>query len=171
MDIILQKSLVFSFFILFFFKKTILKNNFIDFGLIPKQKFESFLKEKKLNSIDLSIDLLAPEVIDRLEFSVYSDIWSFGCLLYILFSYEEECLYSTKDRDQILDLIKEEKYPKPKLDWPDIIKKVICNCFKTIPHQRIPFDQIVENLAGIGVEQRIPFKPSNIHNIELEEKV
>jgi len=79
------------------------------------------------------------------KFNVQTDVWSFGCLLYELFSLGEIAYFGYSSK-QIIDAVRSNLMPPQPLLCPNGIYKTMCKCLSDIPTNRPNVKQIYEEL-------------------------
>ncbi|CAJ0582190.1 unnamed protein product, partial [Mesorhabditis spiculigera] len=83
----------------------------------------------------LPVKWTAPEALERNEFSVHSDVWSFGVLLFEIYSLGQQP-YATIQPDQVLKFLRDgRRLERPELVG-DKIWKLMCNCWELDPTKR-----------------------------------
>lgn len=79
------------------------------------------------------------------RFTLESDIWSYGVVLWEIYSYGKQPYYGHTN-DQVLKLIYDGIILSPPEDCPPLICDLMKNCWKTEPKDRIKFMEICEKL-------------------------
>jgi len=79
------------------------------------------------------------------KFNKQTDIWSFGCLLYELFSLGEVAYFGYSSK-QVIDAVRSNLMPPQPLLCPNGIYKLMCKCLSDIPTLRPNVKQIYEQL-------------------------
>ena len=79
------------------------------------------------------------------KFNKQTDIWSFGCLLYELFSLGEAAYFGYSSK-QIIDSVRANLMPPQPLLCPNGIYKLMCKCLSDIPTLRPNVKHIYEQL-------------------------
>uniref|UniRef100_A0A914DQZ0 Protein kinase domain-containing protein n=1 Tax=Acrobeloides nanus TaxID=290746 RepID=A0A914DQZ0_9BILA len=114
----------------------------------------------------LPLRWMAPESLKSFEYSFKSDVWSYGIVLYELFSLGE-VPYSTIENRHLLDFLESgERLSKP-IYCPEEIYQVMLKCWRLQPEERPSFREIcpifiriLENAtAEYGYVQTIPDEP------------
>ncbi|KAL4492880.1 hypothetical protein ABPG73_010429 [Tetrahymena malaccensis] len=141
--------------------------------LIAKQADDSFLikisdfgiskiSEDMMKSTIGTITYMAPEILRCQPYDEKVDIWSFGCLIYEIFtgeqlfggnSVKEVALKITGFQEDSLNKIPQSKIPQS-------IIQIIKKCLKRQPTQRINLDQIIEDLLQAKAEIKVSMTQS-----------
>lgn len=79
------------------------------------------------------------------RFTLESDIWSYGVVLWEIYSLGKQPYYGHTN-DQVLKLIYDGIILSPPDDCPPLICELMKNCWKTEPKDRIKFTEICEKL-------------------------
>lgn len=79
------------------------------------------------------------------KFSKQTDIWSFGCLIYELFSLGEVAYFGYSSK-QVIDAVRSNLMPPQPLLCPNGIYKLMCKCLSDIPTIRPTIKQTYEQL-------------------------
>uniref|UniRef100_A0A667ZWJ0 Tyrosine-protein kinase n=2 Tax=Myripristis murdjan TaxID=586833 RepID=A0A667ZWJ0_9TELE len=134
-----------------------------DFGLtkvLPQDKEYYTVREPG----ESPIFWYAPESLTANKFSVASDVWSFGVVLYELFTYSDKnCsppavfmdkMGSEKQGQMIvyhlIDLLVEQGYRLPAPDnCPKEIQRIMAECWSSDPSQRPTFTKLVQSIDTV----------------------
>jgi serine/threonine protein kinase len=79
------------------------------------------------------------------KFNKHTDIWSFGCLLYELFSLGEVAYFGYSSK-QVIDSVRSNLMPPQPLLCPNGIYKLMCKCLSDIPTLRPNIKHVYEQL-------------------------
>lgn len=79
------------------------------------------------------------------KFNRQTDVWSFGCLLYELFSLGEVAYFGYSSK-QVIDSVRSNLMPPQPLLCPNGVYKLMCKCLSDIPTLRPNLKQIYEQL-------------------------
>ncbi|KAL4506980.1 hypothetical protein ABPG72_001401 [Tetrahymena utriculariae] len=151
--------------------------------LIAKQADDSFLikiadfgiskiSENMMKSTVGTITYMAPEILKYQPYDERVDIWTFGCLLYEIFTGEQlfggntikdVALKITGFQEDSLNQIPSSKIPKSVIQ---IIKK----CLKRQPAQRISLEQIIKDLLQAKTEIKVNMTQSVFLSQEKDNK-
>ncbi|GIY82248.1 NT-3 growth factor receptor [Caerostris darwini] len=85
----------------------------------------------------LPIRWMAPESILYRKFTIESDIWSFGVVLWEIFSFGKQPWYELSNHEVIQQVTSEKILPRPP-SCPEDIYHVMLECWKTRPQERTP---------------------------------
>lgn len=108
---------------------------------------------------------MSPESVLYGRFTLESDIWSYGVVLWEIYSFGKQPYYGHTN-EEVVKLILQGIMLIPPEDCPSFICELMRNCWKTEPRDRIRFADIYEKLAKAfeGFEDRVVFED------ELKEK-
>ncbi len=109
------------------------------------------LRSKLGNDITSGADgcrWVAPEVLEKRQFSKHSDVWSFGVTVWEIFDLcLTDCPYSKLSNEELLPYLqKGERLSKPDR-CPEHIWKIAMGCFEKTPVNRKPFPELRESLS------------------------
>ena len=91
--------------------------------------------------IDLSLKWAAPECISRNVFTIKSDVWSFGIVLYETTTYGRQP-YPGLTNAQVIELIRQGyRMPRPMV-CPEKLYEVMLNCWREEPDRRPTFETL-----------------------------
>ncbi len=124
-----------------------------DFGLARVGEYrDMYYKPQK--SAEIPYRSTAPEGLEKNKFSTKSDVWSFGVLLWEMFSYGK-IPYSRQnlhDAEAILDKLEDGfRLPKPK-DCPAAVYELMNSCWKWKSAERPTFRQVYHKLFELHQE-------------------
>uniref|UniRef100_A0A8C4S6L9 non-specific protein-tyrosine kinase n=1 Tax=Erpetoichthys calabaricus TaxID=27687 RepID=A0A8C4S6L9_ERPCA len=97
------------------------------------------------NAVKIPYKWTAPEAITHGRYSVKSDVWSFGILLFEIISYGQ-IPYSGKIYICFLVVVKTGYRMPPPENCPDIIYKLMLACWNDRPKERPSFKELSEQL-------------------------
>jgi serine/threonine protein kinase/Ran GTPase-activating protein (RanGAP) involved in mRNA processing and transport len=138
-----------------------------DFGLSRKLPSEQEIGRAyyQVNSDNNPIRWSAPEAFLKKQVSTRSDLWSFGVVLYELFTLCKTLPYEDFSNGGIVKKIKlkEEMYKYLTIpDCPDGIQELVNSCMNNDSHARPVFDKIISKLKK--TQEKV--KVNNAWNIE-----
>ena len=123
-----------------------------DFGL-SKRFYDNIIYTKKQRK-DVPWKWMAPEYLDKNAFTMNSDVWSFGVVLWELFSLGKEP-YAGKSMVEVTAAIKQGYF----LSYPEVrytyvsrwnlrstYKRIAHRCFRVSPFERSTFTELVHIL-------------------------
>jgi len=88
---------------------------------------------------------MAPESLREKKYSIKSDVWSYGIILYELSSRQEP--HVSEDPLQVGAKIRDEGYtPKIPVDCPHVLKDIMESCWRYDPAERPDFAEICDKL-------------------------
>ncbi|VDD79725.1 unnamed protein product [Mesocestoides corti] len=118
-----------------------------DFGLTRK----AALYYRMRGTGRVPVKWMAPESIFQMVFTTKSDVWSFGVLLWELFSLGESPAAEVPF-NEFVDLLRKGApiYTKPKYASEDIFVKAIQTCWKRQPENRPTFVSILSTLSAFS---------------------
>lgn len=91
---------------------------------------------------------MAPESVVYGRFTLESDIWSYGVVLWEIFSFGKQPYYGHSN-EEVVHLIIDGIMLIPPEDCPSTICDLMKNCWKTEPRNRTTFPLICERLEEI----------------------
>ncbi|CAG2238317.1 ALK [Mytilus edulis] len=117
-----------------------------DFGLARDIIGSNYYR--KTGSAMLPVRWMSPESFSEGMFSSKSDVWSFGVLMWEIFSYAQTP-YGTDNNTTVLTLIlKGQRLQQPPACKPAIYD-VMCSCWKTDPVERPSFQDLLSHLETL----------------------
>ncbi len=118
-----------------------------DFGL-GKSMYQTSDYHKK-ERLDLPYRWLAPECLKNRRFSIASDVWAYGVVLWEIFTLGDRPFAEMRsDRELLRCLMEGERLPQPD-EAPPGIFEIMSNCWKMERTERPTF----ENIEGLLVDQ------------------
>ncbi|CAG0887734.1 unnamed protein product [Cyprideis torosa] len=128
-----------------------------DFGLARHMKERSdmySLFHYQVNTVrPLPVRWLAPESISLCQYSTKSDIWSFGILLWEIASLGSTP-YSELDGREVTMAIKTGCHPKEPPSCNRTLFRIMLNCWKVQPPNRMSFSDLVVQLGNLQADVR-----------------
>ncbi|XP_064429546.1 megakaryocyte-associated tyrosine-protein kinase isoform X10 [Mirounga angustirostris] len=110
-----------------------------DFGLAKAER-------KGLDSSRLPVKWTAPEALKHGKFSSKSDVWSFGVLLWEVFSYGR-APYPKMSLKEVSEAVEKGYRMEPPEGCPAPIHALMGSCWEAEPARRPPFRKLAEKLA------------------------
>lgn len=112
----------------------------------PKYLHDYYVIESRPSDCQLvSLNCIPLESILFNKFNRQTDVWSFGCLIYELFSFGEAAYFGYSSK-QVIDAVRANLMPPQPLLCPNGIYKLMCKCLSDIPNSRPNVKQIYEQL-------------------------
>lgn len=99
----------------------------------------------------LPVRWMSPESVIYGRFTLESDTWSFGVVLWEIYTYGKQPYYGHTN-DEVVKLILQGIMLIPPDDCPSVIRDLMRNCWKTEPRDRIKFTGICEVLNAAHEE-------------------
>lgn len=136
-----------------------------DFGM-GKQIEQDIIDYKEENSLTIAIKWSAPEVILQRIYSNKSDVWSFGIVLWEIFSWGESPYNNLSNKDTITWVMKGHRLAKPE-NCPEPIYNIMKNsCWNHNPQNRFSFKSLYNLLRKI--EKMYDNNNHNNNNVDKE---
>lgn len=110
-----------------------------DFGLAKAER-------KGLDSSRLPVKWTAPEALKHGKFSSKSDVWSFGVLLWEVFSYGR-APYPKMSLKEVTEAVEKGYRMEPPEGCPGPVHTLMGSCWEAEPARRPPFRKLAEKLA------------------------
>ncbi|MFH4974654.1 hypothetical protein AB6A40_001363 [Gnathostoma spinigerum] len=106
-----------------------------------------YIKLKSMQNVP--IKWLAPETLRRGEFSTKSDVWSFGVLIWEIFTCCKTSPFPGESNAEAKAKILSGNVPlKAPPNCPVFVSNIMLQCFAQIPEDRIDFDQLYQELTS-----------------------
>ncbi|XP_012234031.2 high affinity nerve growth factor receptor-like isoform X1 [Linepithema humile] len=97
----------------------------------------------------LPVRWMSPESVIYGRFTLETDIWSFGVVLWEVFSYGKQPYYGHTN-EEVVKLILQGIMLMPPEECPPVICQIMRDCWKTDPRERIKFPDILDRLEKAG---------------------
>lgn len=121
-----------------------------NFGLSYDPESVDYCHIQSKSSHPLPLRWMAPESLKHKQFSTYSDIWSYGVLLWEVFSFGAQP-YSGFSNAQAVQKIATSQLLRKTEHCPSKIFHIMLQCWQKRPEQRISFTTIKEKLESCSV--------------------
>ncbi|XP_004648274.1 tyrosine-protein kinase FRK, partial [Octodon degus] len=116
-----------------------------DFGLARVFKVDNENIYEQKEEIKLPVKWTAPEAIQTNKFSIKSDVWSFGILLYEIITYGK-MPYSGRTGAEVIQMLRQNyRLPQP-TNCPQKFYNIMLECWKEEPKERPTFQRLHLNL-------------------------
>ncbi|KAM4691491.1 tyrosine-protein kinase Srms [Rhinophrynus dorsalis] len=116
-----------------------------DFGLARLLKDDLYSPE---NNKCIPIKWTAPEALSYRKFSSKSDVWSFGILIYEVYTFGQQPYKGMNNKEVLDNVIKGYRLPAPQLCSQDMYSLML-QCWKDKAQERPSFQELVEKLTMI----------------------
>ncbi|XP_035233529.1 tyrosine-protein kinase transmembrane receptor Ror-like [Stegodyphus dumicola] len=93
----------------------------------------------------LPIRWMAPESITYGKFSLESDVWAYGVVLWEIFTFGKQPYYGHSN-DEVVKLILQGILLSPPENCPPFIYNIMAGCWKTEPRDRLTFPEVYDRL-------------------------
>ncbi|EEC03538.1 nerve growth factor receptor TRKA, putative [Ixodes scapularis] len=93
----------------------------------------------------LPVRWMAPESIMYGKFTLESDVWSYGVVLWEIFTYGKQPYYGHSN-EEVVKLILQGILLSPPEECPPYVYNIMAGCWKTEPRDRLSFDEIYKRL-------------------------
>ena len=118
-----------------------------DFGLSYDVHSEDYCRIGSKDSHPVPLRWLSPESLGHSRYSMYSDIWSYGVLLWEVFSFGERPYCQLTNAETAEHIIQHKTLEKPK-HCSDNIFNIIKGCWCMEPTERKVFNELKEELSS-----------------------
>lgn len=112
-----------------------------DFGLARVFKVDNEDIYESKQEIKLPVKWTAPEAIRTNKFSIKSDVWSFGILLYEIITYGK-MPYSGMTGAQVIQMLNQNYRLSQPPECPEQLYKIMTMCWKAEPKERPTFETL-----------------------------
>ena len=116
-----------------------------DFGLLRELPEDGDIYFS-IHNIPCPIKWMAPESIEGGEFSVASDVWSFGILMWEMFNPSKPPYQGMSNMECAVEVCKGYRLPLPR-GIPSIMARIMEMCWQQNPHKRPKFQLILSLLT------------------------
>ena len=108
----------------------------------------------RFNNLQIPLRWMSPEAIFDDEFSEKSDVWSFGVLIWEIYTFGQ-MPYHDRSNEEVLKGIRDDlRLPKPE-NCSKIVLEVLEKCWEGNPLNRPSFAEMVGDLNGIKVDSHV----------------
>ncbi|KAF2203882.1 kinase-like protein [Delitschia confertaspora ATCC 74209] len=108
---------------------------------------------------------MSPEICKAEQYTLYSDIWALGCIVYELCAKTPP--FNAKTHFDLIQKIKSGRYPPIPSVYSLELQKVIASCLQVIPHQR-PDTAALLNLPIVNLMRKEQEAVNLNQNLKLE---
>jgi len=88
---------------------------------------------------------MAPESIIYRKFTIESDCWSFGVVMWEIFTFGKQPWYELSNHEVIQQVTSGKLLSKPD-SCPEILHKIMLSCWQMRPQDRLPMADISQQL-------------------------
>ncbi|PFX20561.1 Inactive tyrosine-protein kinase 7 [Stylophora pistillata] len=108
----------------------------------------------RFNNVQIPLRWMPPEAIFDDDFSEKSDVWSFGVLVWEIYTLGQ-LPYHDRSNEEVLKCVKDDlRLPKPD-NCPDTVLEVLEKCWEGNPLARPTFAELMDDVAGISVDSHV----------------
>ena len=108
----------------------------------------------RFNNMQIPLRWMAPEAIFDDDFSEKSDVWSYGVLVWEIYTLGQ-MPYHDRSNEEVLKCVKNDlRLPKPD-NCPDTVLEVLEKCWEGNPLARPSFSEIMADVSGITVDSHV----------------
>ena len=118
-----------------------------DFGLSRDIKAKNYYRTTNFYQ-RLPLKWMAPESIENGIYNTKTDVWSFGIVLWEIFSFGKEPYPDLKSCHVINKIKNEYRLPRPSYS-PEKVHNLMCSCWSTQPDHRPDFTLLLVQLFEI----------------------
>ena len=116
-----------------------------DFGLSRNLNAQNYYKVGGGKKSYLPIRWMPPEAILYGKFTIKSDVWSFGILMWEIYTFSQ-LPYTGLSNHEVIDFIKERRTMNKPDDCPNTVYDVMRSTWTTVPSQRPGISEVVRRL-------------------------
>ena len=118
-----------------------------NFGLNYDQRSDEYCRIRSHKNTPVPVRWLAPESICHNKFSVYSDIWAYGVLLWEIFSFGARPYAELSNVQVVKSILEGEMLSCPE-NCPEMTYSLMQRCWNTMPSKRPWFHVVRMELAS-----------------------
>jgi len=108
----------------------------------------------RFNNMHIPLRWMPPEAIFDDEFSEKSDVWSYGVLVWEIYTLGQ-MPYHDRSNEEVLKCVKDDlRLPKPD-NCPDTVLEVLDKCWEGNPLARPTFQELLDDVNGISVDSHV----------------
>lgn len=137
-----------------------------DFGLSRSLYSNLYIQEK--SGADLPVRWIAPESLLTGEFRLHSDVWSFGVLMWEVFTFGHLPYYG-RGNEEIVNLVCSGSTLDRPLNCSGSVYAIMKSCWQLVPEQRPTFTQLVATLQDCEAQYHEEEFPTPSFLSEIEE--
>ncbi|XP_069099311.1 tyrosine-protein kinase Srms [Pleurodeles waltl] len=116
-----------------------------DFGLARLLKDDIY---NPSSNTKIPVKWTAPEAANFHNYSLKSDVWSYGVLLYEVFSYGQQPYKGWNNRETIDQICNGYRLPRPEICPVDVYSMML-ECWRELPHLRPTFQELKQKLNTV----------------------
>lgn len=118
-----------------------------DFGLSYMIHSEDYCRVGSMEGRPVPLRWLPPEALAHSRYSIYSDIWSFGVLLWEVFSLGDRP-YNHLSNAKAAECILRHQFLERPTHCPEVIYEVMKSCWMVEPGERKAFNEVQDELIN-----------------------
>ena len=115
-----------------------------DFALIQSTEFKNYFRGKDYDPVP--IRWMPLEALQMNEFTTFSDVWSFGIVLWEIFSFGQQPYYGLST-EEVLDFLKLGRVLPPPEDSPKEVYAIMKQCWNYKAQERPSFSSLYSALS------------------------
>ena len=119
-----------------------------NFGLSYDKHSQEYCCLSSRKSTPLPLRWLAPETVQHNKMSVYTDIWSFGVLLWEVFSSGQRPYGDLTNAQVVQNILGFKPLPRPS-NCPKGVYNLMLQCWNKVPLKRPWFSKLMEELKQV----------------------
>ena len=108
----------------------------------------------RFNNIQIPLRWMSPEAIFDDEYTEKSDVWSYGVVVWEIYSLGQ-LPYHDRSDEEVLKCVKSDlRLPKPD-NCPDTVLEILEKCWEGNPTSRPAFAELMDEVSGISVDSHV----------------